>query len=126
MYESRAKSIAKTILATGGWSEGLNYPPGMIPGSESPPEQLEYSTLEVYEAVDPAELDQAMKEAIEEGAFTDLTAAQIEELAAGGYYSPVSADVGADHAVIEFRRTKPVREDAPERFTVTVRNPFAE
>lgn len=106
-----------------------NLPPGMRPGDESPPEPDWYdsSATEVYESADAEELDRAMREAIREDAYADLTEDQVEELAAGGHYSPVSVELDWDSARLGLRLTKPTAiEDAPERFSVTVRNPFVD
>lgn len=106
-----------------------NLPPGMRPGDESPPEPDWYnsSATEVRESADAEELDRAMREAIREDAHADLTEGQVEELAVGDYYSPVSVELDWDSARLEFRLTKPMAiKDAPERFSVTVRNPFVD
>jgi len=106
-----------------------NLPPGMRPGDESPPEPDwdESSAMEVYESADDDELDKAMREAIREGAYAELTDDQLEELAVGDYYSPVSVDLDWDSAILEFRLTKPTDiSDAPKTFSATVRNPFVD
>jgi len=115
-----AKRIASRIVA---W----NLPPGMRPGDESPPEPDWYdaSAQEVYEEADPERLDAAVREAIAEDAYEELTAGQIEELAAGDYYAPVSADVGWDGATLHFERKKETDiSGAPELFSVHIDNPF--
>lgn len=106
-----------------------NLPPGMRPGDESPPEPDWYdsSAMEVYESADAEELDRAMREAIREDAYAELTDDQVEELATGDHYSPVSVELDWDHARLEFRPAKPLDITvAPERFSVTVRNPFVD
>lgn len=104
-----------------------NLPPGMRPGDESPPEPdwHDSSVIEVYESTDAEELDKAMREAIHESAYMELTDDQVEELATGDHYSPVSVDLDWDSARLGFRLTKATAiRDAPKTFSVTVQNPF--
>lgn len=121
---NNARSIASRIIR-----RAWNLSPGMRPGDESLPEPDWYnsSAMDVYESVDAEELDRAMREAIREDAYTELTDDQVEELAADDHYSPVSVELDWDTARLEFRLTKPTLiKDAPDRFSVTVRNPFVE
>lgn len=104
-----------------------NLPPGMRPGDESlsEPDWYGSSATEVYESADAEELDRAMREAIAEDAHADLTVDQVEELA--DHYSPVSVELDWDSARLGFRLAKPTAiKDAPESFSVTVRNPFVD
>lgn len=102
----------------------------MRPGDESPPEPDWYnsSATDVYESADAEELDRAMREAIIENAYAPgLTDDQAEELAAGDYYSPASVELGWDSASLEFRLAKNTAIGAaPEKFSVTIRNPFVD
>lgn len=103
-----------------------NLPPGMRPGDESLPEPDWYgsSATDVHESADADELDRAMREAIHEDA--DLPADQVEELMAGDYYSPVSVELDWDSARLKFRLKPSPTKDAPERLSVTIRNPFVD
>lgn len=68
-----------------------------------------------------------MREAIFEDAYEDLGDGQVEELASGGYYSPVSVELGWDSATLHFERKKPTNiSGAPELFSVSIRNPFVD
>ena len=100
-----------------------NLPPGMMPGDESSPEPdwQNVSAMEVYDAADAEELDRAMREAILEDA--ELSDDQIEELVSHGHYSPVSVELDWDSARLEFQFRL---LGAPERFSVTVQNPFVD
>lgn len=104
-----------------------NLPPGMEPGDESSPEPdwQNASAMEVYESADAEELDMAMREAILED--VELSDDQVEELVSHGHYSPVSVELDLDSARLGFQfRLLPPLWGAPERFSVTVRNPFAD
>ncbi len=107
-----------------------NLPPGMVPGDESPPEPYWYglSATDVCEAADAEKLDRAMREAILEDAYAPgLTDGQAEELSVGGYYSPDTVELDWDSARLEFRLAKSTTiTEAPEKFSVTIRNPFVD
>jgi len=122
--EANAKRIASRIVSA--W----NLPPGMRPGEESPPDPQWYgaSATEVYEAADPERLDEAMREAIAEDAYEELTAEQVEELATGDYYTPVSAELDWDSATLHFERNKKPTDiaGAPELFSTLLDDPFVD
>jgi len=105
-----------------------NLPPGMRPGDESLSEPGWYnsSPMDVYESADIEELDRAMRDAIRESAYADLSDDQVEELASDDYYSPVSVDLNWDSVRLEFQLVKPTISDAPDIFSVIVRNPFVD
>ena len=116
---TNASAAASRIIRA--WN---NLPPGMRAGDESQPTPgwQGSSVAEIYEAVDVEELDRAMRETILDDAYAPgLTDDQAEELTAGDYYSLVSAELNWDSARLEFRLTS-----APEKFSVTVRNPFVD
>lgn len=108
---------------------GDNLPPGMRPGDESPPAPTweEASAQSVYEEADPEKLDNAMREAIAEDAHEELTAEQVEELAAGDYYSPAAVDLDWDSATLRLKLNKPTSiAGAPQNISVYIDNPFVE
>jgi len=106
-----------------------NLPPGMRPGDESPspPSWGEASAQSVYEEADPAKLDKAMREAIAEDAYEELTAGQVAELAAGGYYSPEAVNLNWDSATLRLELKKPTDiAGAPQIVSVYIDNPFTD
>jgi hypothetical protein len=110
-------------------ASGWNLPPGMRPGDESPPEPAWYDAAaqQVYEEADPEKLDNAMREAIAEDADEELTADQVEELAAGDYYSPTTVDLDWDSATLRLKLKKPTSiSGAPRNISVYIDNPFVE
>jgi len=122
-YGLNARRIAARL------AYGDNLPPGMRPGDESPPAPTweEASAQSVYEEADPEKLDMAMREAIAEGADEELTAEQVEELAAGDYYSATAVDLDWDSATLRLKLAKPTNiAGAPQSISVYIDNPFVE
>ena len=122
-HGSNAKKVAARL------AYGDNLPPGMRPGDESPPEPAWYDAAaqSVYEEADPEKLDKAMREAIAEGADEELTAEQVEELAAGDYYSAAAVDLDWDSATLRLELKKPTSiAGAPQIVSVYIDNPFVE
>lgn len=107
-----------------------HYPPGTrgvdIGGDE--PQWANIGTNDLWEDANPEELDAALREAISENTYSDL-----EELATGDYYVPVSHEIDHDHVTFTVVFNENKRQDAEakranpdmvaDRFDVVIRNP---